>query len=75
VEEDLEKAKLLDKVHLVLQIHDELVYEIDENLLEEADRIIKKVMEEVLERSYIHYKTDIPLLVNSGFGDNFGEVK
>ena len=25
--------------------------------------------------SSLHYKTNIPLLVNSGFGDNFGEVK
>jgi len=74
-EEDLEKAGLLNKAHLVLQIHDELVYEIDENVLKEADKIIKQAMENVLERSYLHYKTDIPLLVHSGFGDNFGEVK
>jgi DNA polymerase-1 len=74
-EEDLNKAGLLSKVHLVLQIHDELVYEIDESVLEEADRIIKRAMELVLGRSYLHYKTDIPLLVHSGFGDNFGDVK
>jgi DNA polymerase-1 len=74
-EEDLEKAGLLSKVHLVLQIHDELVYEIEENVLGEADKIIKRAMEQVLERSYLHYQTDIPLLVHSGFGDNFGEVK
>jgi DNA polymerase-1 len=74
-EEDLKKAGLLDKVHLVLQIHDELVYEINEEVLEKADKIIKNAMEGVLERSYLHYKTDIPLLVHSGFGDNFGEVK
>ncbi|HEV7424540.1 MAG TPA: DNA polymerase, partial [Candidatus Paceibacterota bacterium] len=36
VEEDLKSAGLLDKVHLVLQIHDELVYEIDESVLEKA---------------------------------------
>ena len=74
-EEDLEKAGLLSKVHLILQIHDELVYEIDENILEEVDKIIKNAMQSVLERSYLKYKTDIPLLVNSGFGENFGEVK
>jgi DNA polymerase-1 len=74
-EEDLEKAKILDRVNLVLQIHDELVYEIDEGVLGKADQIIKGAMEGVLERSYLHYKTNIPLLVNSGFGDNFGEVK
>ena len=74
-EEDLGKADLLGKVHLVLQIHDELVYEVEEKVLPEADKIIKEAMEGVLLRSYLRYKTDVPLLVHSGFGDNLGEVK
>ena len=73
--EDLEKAGLLSKVHLVLQIHDELVYEVDESVLVEADKIITNAMQDVLSRSYLHFKTDIPFLVHSGFGNNFGEVK
>ena len=73
--EDLGKEDLLKKVHLVLQIHDELVYEIEEDVLPQALKIIKNAMEGVLERSYLHYKTDIPLLVHPLFGDNFGEVK
>ena len=75
IEEDIKKAGILDKVHLVLQIHDELVYEIEESVLSKADKIIKNAMNGVLERSYLHYKTDIPLEVHSGFGNNFGEVK
>ncbi len=75
IEEDLKKAGLLSKVHLVLQIHDELVYEIDEGVREQAEEMIKSAMENVLERSYLHYKTDIPLIVHSGCGDNLGEVK
>lgn len=74
-EEDLKKAGLLNKVHLVLQIHDELVYEAKEEVLDEADKIIKSAMQDVLSRSYLHYKTDIPLIVHSGFGDNFGDAK
>ena len=74
-EEDLIKANLLSKVHLVLQVHDELVYEIEENILPEAEKIIKKAMETVLGRSYLHYRTDIPLIVHYEHGDNFGEVK
>ena len=74
-EEDIKKAGILDKVHLVLQIHDELVYEIEESVLLKADKIIKNAMRGVLERSYLHYKTDIPLEVHSGSGNNFGEVK
>jgi DNA polymerase-1 len=73
--EDLKSAGLLDRVHLLLQIHDELVYEIEEAVLEKADKIIQNAMRGVLKRSYIHYKTDIPLEVHSGSGDNFGEVK
>lgn len=73
--EDLEKAGLLDKAHLILQIHDELVYEVEEGILDKAAKIIKGAMEGVLERSFLHYKTDIPLIVHCGSGDNFGEVK
>lgn len=74
-EEDLKSEGILNKVHLVLQIHDELVYEIEEPVLEKAEKIIKNAMESVLIKSYLHYKTDIPLIVHSGSGDNFGEVK
>ncbi len=75
VEEDLEKENLLDRVHLVLQIHDELVYEIEESVLSKAENIIKNAMEGVLLRSYLQYKTDIPLTVGSGSGNNLGEAK
>ncbi len=74
-EEDLKRKSFLDRVHLVLQIHDELVYEVEEKALSEAEKIIKNAMQTVLERSYLHYKTEIPLIVHSGSGNNLGEVK
>lgn len=74
-EEDLKEANLLDKAHLVLQIHDELVYEVEDKVLLEVEKIIKNSMQTVLERSYLRYKTSIPLVVHSGSGNNFGEVK
>lgn len=73
--EDLEKSGLLPRAHLVLQIHDELVYEIEESVLTKAAKIIEDAMEGVLDRSYLHYKTDIPLEVHYHSGNNFGEVK
>lgn len=73
--EDLEKAGLADKVHLVLQVHDELVYETEDSVLAQAGEIIKNAMQDVLLRSYIRYKTDVPLLVHQGAGANLGEVK
>ena len=74
-DEDLVKEKLKNKAKLVLQIHDELVYEVEENILEKVEKIIEIAMEGVLERSYLKYKTKIPLLVHYGSGDNLGEVK
>ncbi|MFA6177739.1 MAG: DNA polymerase [Candidatus Paceibacterota bacterium] len=74
-EEGLKEAGLLESVHLILQIHDELVYEVEESVLVKAEKIIKEAMEGVLQKSYLHYKTDIPLEVHYGFGDNLQEVK
>lgn len=74
-EEDLRSAGILDKTHLVLQIHDELVYEVRDDVLGEATEIIENAMKGVLERSYLKYKTPIPLLVNSASAKNLGEVK
>ncbi len=74
-DEDLKKAGIKDRVHLILQVHDELVYEIKEDVVKEAKEIIEAAMQGVLARSYIKYQTNIPLLVNSGLGRNLGEVK
>ncbi|MFA6257594.1 MAG: DNA polymerase [Candidatus Paceibacterota bacterium] len=74
-EEGLKEAGLLESVHLILQIHDELVYEVEESVLEKAEKIIKEAMEGVLQKSFLYYKTDIPLEVHFGFGDNLKEVK
>jgi len=59
----------------VLQIHDELVYETESGILLEVEKIIKNAMQTVLGRSYLYYKTNIPLVVHSGSGNNFGGVK
>ena len=68
-------AGIKSQVHLTLQIHDELVYEIEENVLVKAKIIIQEAMQGALARSYLHYKTDIPLEVRAGFGDNLMEIK
>ena len=73
--EDLEKEGLEKEVHLVLQIHDELVYEVKLGKLEKAIKIIENAMEGALTRSYIKYGTDIPLSVHSGSGNTLYDVK
>ena len=66
---------MLDRVRLVLVIHDELVYEVEEGMVGEAAPVIKEAMENVLARSCLEYKSPIPLAVHEGVGDNLGEVK
>lgn len=74
-DERMEKEGLDNKVFPILQIHDELIYEIEESVADKASKIIKDTMEHVLENSFIKYKPEVPLEVNFAIGDNWGELK
>ena len=74
-DEDLQKAGIAEKTNLILQIHDELVYEVDENLAEQAEKVIRNAMETVLERSYIHFNSPVPIVVSSGKGQTLYDIK
>ena len=56
---------------ILLQVHDELIFEIDEVNKERSIEIIKSVMENV----HLNFKTfEVPLLVDYGFGSNWGDA-
>lgn len=74
-EEDLVQAGIRDRVHLLLQIHDELIYEVAEGVEEEATRIISLAMRGVFARSFLHIQSDVPLEVHFGSGNHWGELK
>ncbi len=76
VEEDLRAAGLLDRVHLTLQIHDELIYEVEEEVAAEAERIITTAMTAVFARSPIPVTIPaVPLTVSTGIGHRLDELK
>lgn len=50
IDEYIIKNNLQDKIKILLQIHDELVLEIKENILEKESENIKNIMENVLEK-------------------------
>lgn len=75
IDEKIEKEKLSQKVFPILQIHDELIFEIEESLVEKVAPEIKNIMEHVLENSFIKYKPEVPLDVNFAVGNNWGELK
>lgn len=71
VEEYLAKEGLQDKVYPLLQVHDELVYEVHESVLEEVVPKIRKIMEGVVS---LEQTKDVPILVDASKGKNWGEM-
>ncbi len=61
------KLEAMPEVKMLLQVHDELVFEVAENAVENAKPIIKKAMEHAAELS-------VPLTVEIGVGKNWGEA-
>lgn len=70
-EEFIVKKKWQDKVKLILQIHDELVYEVEESCAKEAGKEIKKIMEGVLSEKE---SKGVPIIANAEIGLNWGET-
>ena len=54
-------------VRMVMQVHDELVFEVKDDYLEQARSIISQKMSEAL-------KLDVPLIVDVGTGNNWDEA-
>lgn len=57
-----------NNVFLLLQVHDELLFEIKEDLVKNLSQKIKDIMENV-------YKLDVPLVVDVKYGDNWSEMQ
>ncbi len=76
IDTDLRAAGLIDQVHLMLQIHDELVYEVEESVKERAEAIIVAAMDDVFARSPIPVaEATVPLAVSTGSGHRLDELK
>ncbi len=76
IDDDLRVAKLIDKVHLVLQIHDELVYEVEESAQAKAEAIIKNAMNNVFDRApFLVTAPLVPLAVSIGTGKRLDDLK
>ena len=61
----------LDGVKMLLQVHDELVFEVPDGQEEQAAAVIKQVMATAAEPGQ---KLDVPLDVEVGWGAHWGEA-
>ncbi|MFA6227361.1 MAG: DNA polymerase [Candidatus Paceibacterota bacterium] len=72
VDEYLKKESLTEKVKLILQVHDELVYEADSKIIEKIVPKIKEIMETLVPKE----KTlGVVCKVDASVGDNWKEMK
>jgi len=63
-----ERARSETEIRLLLSIHDELLFEVRDGILNETAGAIRKVMEEV-------YTLSVPLRVEASAGKSWGELK
>ncbi|MBI4088575.1 hypothetical protein HY415_00565, partial [Candidatus Kaiserbacteria bacterium] len=72
VDEMLTKERAQEDVHLLLQVHDELVYEIREERVRELGEQIKKIMESVLT---MEETRGVPIIAAIKTGPDWGSMK
>lgn len=64
--------KYVGRAALVLQIHDELIVELDSDILKEVSVVVRGAMESVLTRAETN---GVPILVSAEAGPNWGELE
>lgn len=72
----LQKTKKLSShVRLILQVHDEIIFEVHNDVHDEFKKKAQELMEQVLDNSYLEIDTNIPLVVHTSSGKNWSELK
>ena len=56
---------------MLLQVHDELIFEVNKDALNETTEVVRNIMEKASEPVV---KLDVPLVVDAGFGNNWAEA-
>ena len=65
---DSERSERSDSCRLILQIHDELLFECDPKTVKEIAKMVKEKMENAL-------KLSVPVVVDLKIGPNWGEME
>jgi DNA polymerase-1 len=72
IAEYIRDKKLDDSVHILMQVHDEIVLEAKEGIIEKITPDIKKIMEAIINPKDIH---GITISTEAKVGDNWGEME
>lgn len=67
IEQYIQKNDLSSNVKMIMQVHDELIFEINTNMVNDISHQLKNLMETAV-------KLDVPLIADMGVGFNWGEA-
>ncbi len=71
----VKKSKLQDSVKIVLQVHDELIYEIKEDVLEDVVKNIEEILIDIIPKEFLEGKVVVPLSVGVAISSDWGSMK
>ena len=71
----LKDKKLDSQAKLLLQVHDELIYEVKKDKLEEVIDIVKNSMEDIIPSKFLEGLDSVPLRVSVAYGQSWGVLK
>ncbi len=74
VDDLLRKKKWGDSVRMLMQVHDELVFEIKKDVIEDVALEIKEAMEDIIPESLLKGRKSVPLDVDVLVGDSWGSM-
>jgi len=72
IDEFLKKSGLSDRVRLILQIHDEVIYEVDKDIADQVPAKFRTIMAEVLT---LTQTKGVPILTECAIGPSWGDMK
>ena len=75
IDEWIEKAGHQEHAKLILQIHDEIIYEVAEPFVDTFEEHARTIMRNALKNSYLNYDSPVPLMVHASHGPHWGELK
>jgi DNA polymerase-1 len=68
IDNKIKELEIQDKVKMILQIHDELIFEVNEDFVSDAKTLIKEIMEQA-------FKLNVPVRADAHIGDNLAQTK
>jgi len=74
VDRVLSEENMIEKCHLILQIHDELIYEVENKIIDKVIPIIKMTMEKIIPPKFLKGNKKVSIVVDVSVGPNWGEM-